>query len=339
MGDLLKKTISKLIDFHGLTREETAGALKEIVDGAASDAQIGAWITALRMKGETVDEITGAAEVIRERSLRIRTHGKTVVDACGTGGDNAGTFNISTTASFVAAGAGVLVAKHGNRAISSSSGSADLLAALGVNIEAKPVIVEHCLEVAGIGFLFAPALHPAMKNAAGPRRETGIRSIFNILGPLSNPAGADAQLLGVYKSELVDVIASALKNLGLKRALVVHGLDGLDEISLTGETLVSELANGEIKSYSICPEDYGFERCQMKDLAGGNPAENAEITKKILSGEKGHPRNIAVLNAAAIIAVAGKAANIREGVKLAEQAIDSGEALKKLKELIQLTNA
>ncbi len=339
MGEHIRNSISKLIRSQDLSRKDVVDAMREIMDGDATGAQIGSWITALRMKGETAEEITGAAEVIRERCLRIGTGGKNVVDACGTGGDGAGTFNISTTAAFVAAGAGVPIAKHGNRAISSSSGSADLLRALGVNIDVPPLIIEKCIRTLDIGFLYAPALHPAMKNAAGPRRETGIRSIFNILGPLCNPAGAEAQVIGVYEEKLVETVAQSLKNLGLKRAFVVHGSDGLDEITLTAKTFVSELSSGKITAYTIQPEDFGFEKCKMNDLEGGNPEKNAGITRKILQGEKGHMRNITIMNAAAIITVGGLAENIRKGIKLAEESVDSGKALKKLEGLVELTNS
>ncbi len=338
MSEQIKKAIAKLIHRQDLSRNEMASAMREIVEGLATDAQIGAWITALRMKGENAEEITGAAEVIREKCIRIDTGGKPAVDLCGTGGDGAGTFNISTTAAFVAAGAGVTVAKHGNRAISSSSGSADLLKALGVNIDVSSQVVENCLKTIQIGFLFAPTLHPAMKHAAGPRRETGLRSIFNILGPLSNPARAEAQVVGVYERKLVGMIAQSLKNLGLKRAFVVHGADGLDEITLTSETFISELSQGKIRDYAVKPEDFGFRSCQLAELAGGGPEENARITKKILEGEPGHLRNITLLNSAAAIAVGGLAGNIHEGLALAKESIDSGRALKKLEELIKLTN-
>lgn len=339
MSEKIKATLSKLVLFQDLTRIEMIGAMREIVNGEATDAQIGAWITALRMKGEKVDEITGAAEVLREKCVRIDTGGERVVDLCGTGGDGTGTFNISTTAAFVAAGAGVTVAKHGNRAISSSSGSADLLLSLGVKIDVAPKITEECLRAIHIGFLFAPTLHPAMKHAAGPRKETGIRSIFNILGPLSNPAGAEAQLIGVYRRDLVEPIALALKNLGLKRAFVVHGMDGLDEITLTDQTLVAELRDREIRTFTIQPEDFGFQRCGLEALAGGNPGENAEITRRILKGEKGPCRDVTILNAGAAIMVGGRAEDLREGIELAGESIDSGKAMQKLDELVRLTNS
>lgn len=339
MSEKIKKTLSKLIEFQDLTRVEMIGAMREIVNGEATDAQIGAWITALRMKGEKVEEITGAAEVLREECVRVDAGGGMVVDLCGTGGDGAGAFNISTTAAFVAAGAGATVAKHGNRAVSSSSGSADLLIALGVKIDVAPKIVEECLKSIHIGFLFAPSLHPAMKHAAGPRRETGIRSIFNILGPLSNPAGAQAQLVGVHRRDLVEPMASTLKNLGLKRALVVHGLDGLDEITLTTETFAAELKDGEIRAFNLRPEDFGFRRCVLKDLAGGSPEENAKITMRILKGEKGPCRDITIMNAGAAIMVSGQAEDLSRGIELAGESIDSGKALRKLEDLIRLTNS
>jgi len=338
MTESIRKTLSLLIDSRDLTREDMKAAMREIMSGEATNAQIGAWMTALRMKGETAEEIAGAAEVLREKCVPIRTGGGLVVDLCGTGGDKAGTFNISTTAAFVAAGAGVRVAKHGNRAVSSSSGSADLLEALGVRVDGTPEITEKCLNSIGMGFLFAPTLHPAMKYAAGPRRETGIRSIFNILGPLSNPAGAQAQVVGVYTSGLVEVIAEALRGLGLARAMVVHGLDGLDEITLTDATLIAELSEGVIETRTISPEDFRFQRCRLEDLAGGTPRENAEKTLAVLEGAGGPTRDITLLNAAAAIKISGLAKDLGQGIARAEQAIDSGKAVKKLEELIRLTN-
>ncbi|MBI5467494.1 MAG: anthranilate phosphoribosyltransferase, partial [Deltaproteobacteria bacterium] len=305
---------------------------------AASPAQIGSFITALRMKGETVAEITGAARVMREKATRIEAPGDNVVDTCGTGGDESMTFNISTAAAFVASGAGVTVAKHGNRSVSSKCGSADVLKSLGVNIEAEVSRVEECIREAGIGFLFAPLLHGAMKYAAPVRRELGIRSIFNILGPLTNPAGAKRQLLGVYDPALTDILAMVLFNLGSVHAFIVRGEDGLDEITLTGETRVTELKDGSVRTYHIKPEDFGFERCSPADLKGGDPEVNAGIILGVLGGGKGPARDIVLLNSAAAIVAGGKAGRIEEGIALAHGSIDSGEALGKLEKLKRITN-
>jgi anthranilate phosphoribosyltransferase len=310
--------------------------------GSAEGAQIGAFLTALRIKGETVAEITGAARVMRDKSTKIETPGKSktdIVDTCGTGGDGSMTFNISTAAAFVTAAAGVTVAKHGNRSVSSKSGSADVLRSLGVNVEASIECVEQCIQKAGIGFLFAPLLHGAMKYAAPVRQALGIRTIFNILGPLTNPAGAKCQLIGVYDPALTDLLALVLNNLGTKHAFVVRGEDGLDEITLTTETRVTELKDGSIKTYHITPEDFGFDRCAPEDLTGGESTENAEIILKIFNGEKGPKRDIVLLNSAAAICAAGKVGSIAEGIAVAHGAIDSGEALEKLEQLKTLTNA
>jgi len=294
------------------------------------------------MKGETVAEITGAARVMREKATMVRlpegTARENVTDTCGTGGDEAMTFNISTAAAFVAAGAGATVAKHGNRSVSSRSGSADVLRALGVNIEAEVAKVEECIRRAGIGFLFAPMLHGAMKYAAPVRREIGIRSIFNILGPLTNPAGAKRQVIGVYDSALTDLLAKVLNNLGSERAFIVRGEDGLDEITLADETRVTELNAGSIRTYHIRPEDFGFQRCSPEDLLGGGPDENAEIIMGVLEGKKGPARDIVLLNAAAAITAGGLASKIEEGIAIAHGAIDSGEALARLERLKEITN-
>ena len=276
---------------------------------------------------------------MREKVTQVKAKQDIVVDTCGTGGDGLHTFNISTTAAFVVAGAGLTVAKHGNRSVSSRCGSADLLKAFGVNIEVGVDKVEECLEKAGIGFLFAPLLHGAMKYAIGPRREIGIRTIFNILGPLTNPAGAKAQVLGVYAGQLTETLAGVLRNLGSQHAFVVHGMDGLDEITLTSETKASELAEGKIKNYNIKPEDFGLKRCRMEDLKGGDTQENVEITRGVLKGEPGPRREIVLLNAAAAIVAGGKAKDLTQGIEEAARSIDSGKAMKKLEELISLTNA
>lgn len=336
---MIKQSINKLVDGKNLSKSEMVDVMREIMSGEATSAQIGAFITALRIKGETADEITGAAFVMREKAQKIQvTSNKVVVDTCGTGGDSSSTFNISTTAAFVAAGAGLTVAKHGNRSVSSKCGSADLLKELGVNIEAGYERVKNCMAEIGIGFLFAPMLHGAMKHAIGPRREIGIRTIFNILGPLTNPAGAECQVIGVYSESLTVQIAYVLKNLGSKHVFVVHGNDGLDEITLTVSTRVSELKDGNIKTYDISPEDFGLARCGPEELKGGTSQENAVITKDILSGKKGPKRDIVLLNASAAIAAAGHADNIKDGIKIAEESIDSGAAMLKLEGLIRETS-
>ena len=335
---MVKEAIAKVVEKKDLTEDEMASVMREIMEGEATPAQIASIITALRMKGETVDEITGAARVMREKALKVKTKASVVVDTCGTGGDESFTFNISTAAAFVAAGAGLTVAKHGNRSVSSKSGSADVLKSLGVNIEAEVERVEECLDNIGIGFLFAPMMHGAMKYAAPVRREIGIRTIFNILGPLTNPAGARYQVLGVYRSELTEVLANVLKNLGSTRAFVVSGNDGLDEMTLTSETKVSELKDGKVKTYSIKPEEFGMTRCKLFELQGGEPDDNARIISAILKGDKGPKRDVVVLNAAAAIVASGMAKDMKEGIKLAEEAIDSGKALEKLEKLIEITN-
>jgi anthranilate phosphoribosyltransferase len=334
---MIKEAIAKLIAATDLTEAEMTGVMNEIMTGGASPAQIGSLLTALRIKGETVEEITGAARVMREKATKVDAP-EGVVDTCGTGGDGSMTFNISTAAAFVAAGSGLKVAKHGNRSVSSKSGSADVLRALGVNIEAEVSRVEECIKEAGIGFLFAPMLHGAMKYAAPVRREIGIRSIFNILGPLTNPAGARRQVIGVYDPLLTDALAKVLNNLGSERAFIVRGEDGLDEITLADETRVTELNAGSIRTYHVKPEDFGFNRCSPQDLLGGGPDENAGIIMGVLEGKKGPARDIVLLNAAAAITAGGLASKIEEGIAIAHGAIDSGEALAKLERLKEITN-
>jgi anthranilate phosphoribosyltransferase len=334
---MIKELISNVVKGKDLTEAEMISAMNEIMSGEATAAQIAAFITALRIKGETVDEITGAARVMRERSTKIKVADTLAVDTCGTGGDGSMTFNISTCTAFVVAASGVTVAKHGNRSVSSKSGSADVLKELGVNIEAKVDKVEECIEKIGIGFLFAPLLHAAMKHAAPVRRDIGIRTIFNILGPLTNPAGAECQVLGVYDPLLTDMLAKVLERLGSRHAFIVHGDDGLDEITLTTATRVSELHDGEIRSYHIAPEDFEMERCKAVDLVGGEPEDNAKIILEVLNGEKGPKRDVVLLNAAAGIVAGGKAGSIAEGIAVAHGAIDSGEALKKLNALKEMT--
>lgn len=329
----IQDAIAKLIEGRDLTRDRTIGSMNQIMSGEATDAQIGAFLVALRVKGETADEIAGAAEVMREKATRVVTRHATVVDTCGTGGDGAGTFNISTAAAFVAAGAGLCVAKHGNRAASSLCGSADVLKELGVNIEASPETTGRCLDEVGIGFLFAPALHGAMKYAIGPRREVGVRTIFNALGPLTNPAGATRHLIGVYSRSLTGRLAEVLRTLKSERAFVVHGLDGLDEITTTGPTRVSELNDGAVTTYEIRPEDLGIQRSTPGDLAGGNAETNASILRRVLNGEPGPRRDIVVLNAAAAIVAGGAADDLQAGIELAGETVDSGRAMDKLEEL------
>jgi len=329
----IKEAIKKAIVKENIDQESAYKVALSIMSGEATDAQIGSLITALRMKGETVDEITGFVKAMRDKVTRINAPKEYLIDTCGTGGDGAGTFNISTISALVAAGAGCRVAKHGNRSVSSKCGSADLLKELGVNIETPPEKVEKCIEEAGVGFLFAPLLHPAMKYAIGPRREMAVRTIFNILGPLTNPADAKRQLLGVYSKELTTPIANVLANLDSIHCMVVHGEDGLDEITTTGKTFVSELKDGKIKEYTISPEDFGMIKRKSEDLKGGTPQANAEITLNLLKGGSGGKRETTILNSGAAIYVSGKADSLAEGIEKAKKSIDSGEALKKLEAL------
>jgi anthranilate phosphoribosyltransferase len=335
----IREAIDKLVNRVDLSEAETIDVMNQIMTGEATPLQVAAFLTALRMKGETVDEITGAARVMREKAHRVNVGGKTVLDTCGTGGDQKGTFNISTTAAFVLAGAGVNIAKHGNRSVSSQSGSADVLAALGVKVDAPKECVEQCIAKIGIGFLFAPLLHEAMKYAVQPRRDIGIRTIFNILGPLTNPAMATRQLIGIYSRELVAVIARVLKNLGSVRAMVVHGLEGLDEISICGPTQVAELREGEVKEYLIEPEQFGIKRCALEKLHGGNAEQSAVIVRAVLDGQPGPGRDVVLLNSGAALYVSGSAATIPDGIRLAAESIDSGKARQKLAELVAMTNA
>ena len=330
----IQEAIAKVIEGADLSRGEMTDAMNQIMSGEATDAQIGAFLIALRVKGESVDEIAGAASVMREKATPIATRHDVIVDTCGTGGDHSGTFNISTAAAFVAAGAGLCVAKHGNRSVTSQSGSADVLSALGVNIEASPETVSRCLDDVGVGFLFAPALHGAMKYAIGPRREIGARTIFNALGPLTNPAGATRQVIGVYSAALTETLAGVLGTLGLAHAFVVHGSDGLDEMTLTGPTRVSELKHGSVSTYSVSPGDFGLAQAPADALKGGDADYNAEITRSILNGEEGPRRDIVLLNAAAAIVAGDKARDLNEGVQVAAEVIDSGKALEKLEGLI-----
>lgn len=334
---MIKECIAKLAEGRNLTRDEAFGSMLEIMNGEATPAQIAAYITALRIRGETADIIAGSAAAMREKYTAILAPTDIVVDTCGTGGDGAHTFNISTAAAFVAAGAGVVVAKHGNRGVTSQCGSADVLAALGVNIEISPALMSNCLTRFGIAFLFAPLLHPAMKYAIGPRREIGIRTIFNILGPLSNPAGARYGVLGVYHRDMVPVLAEAAAKLGAVRLFVVHGLEGLDEISTVGPSRVAEVKDGLVTTYQIQPEDFGLKRAKPEDLKGGDPAMNANIIRAILNGEQGPKRDIVLLNAAAAIVAGGRASDLQEGLALAARSVDSGMARAKLEQLIAAT--
>ena len=332
---MFTENLSKIVKRENLNEEQMSQMITEIFSGDITDAQIGAMMAALATKGETFEELAGAARAMRRKALRIQTSATTVVDTCGTGGDGAHTFNISTTTSFVVSACGVTVAKHGNRSVSSQCGSADLLEALGVKLDTPPEIVEEAVQEIGIGFLFAPLYHGAMRFAAKARKEVGLRSIFNMLGPLTNPAGANCQLLGVYAPELTEMFAHALQLLGAKRAFVVHGHDGLDEISVCAPTRISELKDGLIRTYDISPEQFFNEKAEPADLLGGNPEENAQITRNILNGEKGPKRNVILINAAAALVAAGQVEDFKQGILIAEKAIDDGSATRKMEALIK----
>ncbi len=349
---MIKDAISKVVLRQDLLETEMIEVMNQIMGGEATPAQVGAFITALRMKGETIEEITGAARVMRDHATPIRV-GKaldidreeinldreTVLDTCGTGGSGTKSFNISTTVAFVVSACGAKVAKHGNRSISSACGSADVLEALGVNLNVTPEQVESCINEVGVGFLFAPALHGAMKHAIGPRREIGIRTIFNILGPLTNPAGADRQVLGVYDEKLVEVLAKVLVKLGCQRGFVVHGQDGMDEITLTGPTRIAEINEGKVTLSTIEPEDFGLRRCLLTDLQGGDAEENAAIVKDVLAGAEGPRRDVVLLNAAYALIAAGIVESVDAGLQKARNVIDEGLAKAKLEGLVNLTNA
>jgi anthranilate phosphoribosyltransferase len=335
---MLREAIIKVVDGKDLTEEEAAGVMKVIMEGTATEAQVGALLTALRIKGETGDEILGFARVMRDMATPVPHKSADLVDVVGTGGDHAGTFNISTTSAFVVAGAGGRVAKHGNRAVTSKSGAADVLVALGVRIDISPEAVGRCIDEAGIGFLFANSLHLSMKHVAGPRKEIGIRTVFNLLGPLTNPVGASCQLVGVFDADYVEKLAWVLGKLGSRKAKVAAGLDGLDEITLADETRIAEYSGGKVRSITISPEDFGLKRCQPADLLGGSPEENAIITREILAGQKGPHRDIVLLNAGATLEAAGLAGSIADGMVLAAKSIDTGAAQAKLESLKALTN-
>jgi anthranilate phosphoribosyltransferase len=334
----MRREVSKVVAGQDLSVVESEEAMDSIMSGKATDAQIAGYITALRMKGETIPEITGAARVMRDKAAPITTEQDLLVDVCGTGGDSLDTFNISTATSFVVAGAGIPVAKHGNRSVSSKSGSADVLEKLGVNLDLDPKQVGDCIDQIGIGFLYAPLFHEAMKHAIGPRKELSVRTIFNMLGPLTNPAGAKVQLLGVYDPQLTEPIAHVLKNLGVEAAFVVHGLEGLDELSTVGKTKVSHLQDGQVETYTIKPQDLGLEEATPEELQGGTPQENAEILRQILSGTEGKKQDIVLLNAAAALVAANKADDLEAGIEVAREVIASGAALKKLNQLIKVSN-
>jgi anthranilate phosphoribosyltransferase len=336
---MIKSAIQKLIEGKDLSEKEIMDSMEYIMVGDATDAQIASFITALRIKGETIEEITGCAKVIREKADHVAPKVEFYIDTCGTGGDCANTFNISTVVAIVAAAGGVSVAKHGNRSVSSRSGSADVLESLGVDISISHEKVKDCIEKIGIGFMFAPLFNKSMKYASKPRKEIGIRTIFNILGPLTNPANARGQVLGVYDEKLTEPMANVLLNLDVERALVIHGMDGLDEITITRETKISELKNGKITNYEIEPEQFGIERAERNELVGGDADENAKIINAILAGEKGAKRDIVILNTAAALYVGKVADSLAEGLDKARAIIDSGLAQKKLEELKEFAKA
>jgi len=348
---MIKEFISKVVKGKDLTENEMEKAMTEIMTGTATAAQIGAFITALRLKGETVDEITGAARAMRAKATKINVNNhlvnidrdeiniddETILDIVGTGGDGTRTFNVSTTTAFVAAGGGIKVAKHGNRAVSSLCGSADVLENLGVNLDITSTDVEKCITEIGIGFLYAPIFHGAMKHAAGPRQEIGIRSIFNLLGPVTNPAGASVQVLGVYEQSLTDKIALVLKRLGTKEAFVVCGEGTFDEISICGPTKISHLKSADVSTFQMTPEEFDFKRADLKDIVGGDARENAKIIRTILDGQKGPKRDMVLLNASAAFVASGLCDNFKDGIHIAEASIDSGKARNKLNQLIEFT--
>ena len=333
---MIREAIEAVVSGSSLSMEDAAAAMNEIMSGDATPAQFGAFVTALRMKGESVDEIAGMAQVMRERSLHVEIDDN-LVDTCGTGGDNAGSFNVSTTAAFVAAGAGAKVAKHGNRAMSGATGSADVLEALGAKIDLSPEAVAQCIDETGFGFMFAQRYHPSMRFAAGPRREIGIRTVFNILGPLTNPAGASSQLIGVADANSASKMADALGRLGRVHALVVHGKDGMDEITLADATQVWELKNGAVSVYTMSPEDFGMRRAGHDAIQAADAAESAKMLRAVLAGKRGAARDIVLLNAAAALLAANKAPSMRTGIQIAADAIDTGSANRRLDAFVRLT--
>jgi anthranilate phosphoribosyltransferase len=336
---MIKESIRKVVEREDLTLPEAQQTMEEIMSGEAAPAQIASFITALRMKGETVEEISGFAKTMRSKATQIKTEREPLIDTCGTGGDGAKTFNISTATAFVAAGAGIAVAKHGNRSVSSNCGSADVLKELGVNLELSPEKVGECIDEVGIGFLYAPLLHKAMKYAIGPRREMGIRTVFNILGPLTNPAGAKRQIMGVFDINLTEALAEVLQNLGGEHCFVVHSEDGLDEITITGVTKISEAKDGKVDTYYLDPRELGFKLASLEEVRGGDVKKNAQMLLDVLGGENGPTRDIVLLNSAAAIIAGGKVNDFAEGLELARESIDSGEAMRKLSAMREFTNA
>ncbi len=336
---MIQDVLKKLSNKQDLTRAEAYDAMNEIMSGQATDAQIAAFLMGLRLKGETVEEITGCAQVMREKAVRIRTKHQVVIDTCGTGGDASGTFNISTTAAIIASAAGAAVAKHGNRAVSSKCGSADVLKALGINIEITPEKAAQTLDEVGITFLFAPTLHGAMKHAASVRKELGVRTIFNILGPLTNPAGAQRQVLGVFSSALTETMANVLKELGAQHALVVHGDGGLDELSTLGTTRISEMKDGQIRTYTLDVRELGLPVVTQTSVQGGDIQENVAILLGVLEGKRSPARDIALLNAGAALYIAARASTLNEGIRMAAEVVDSGAALRKLNEWKDASNS
>jgi anthranilate phosphoribosyltransferase len=345
---VIVEAVRALADRRDLSRTEAAAAMEAIMSGAATAAQIAAFLMALRMKGETVEELIGFAQVMRQKAVQVRARAASVaaltgtdremlIDTCGTGGDAAGTFNVSTATAFVVAGAGLRVAKHGNRSVSSLCGSADVVEALGINLELAPEHVTRCIEEVGIGFLYAPLLHTAMKHVMPARREMGIRTVFNMLGPLTNPAAANAQVIGVYAAALTEPLARVLAELGTSRAFVVHGADGLDEISNTGESRLSEVREGTVRTFTVRPEDFGLSRASIGDLKGGDREQNASIIRSLLAGATGPKRDIVLMNASAALVAGGRARELKEGVGLAARSIDEGAARAKLDALIALS--
>ncbi len=335
----VQQALARLLDGHDLSRTEAREVMNEVMEGDATSAQIGGLLVALRLKGETVDEIAGSAEAMRAHVLAVRPKREDLVDTAGTGGDGMGTINISTAAALVAAAAGAGVAKHGNRAVSSASGSADVLEALGFSLELTPARIERSIDELGFGFLFAPTHHPAMRHAAPVRRELAARTVFNVLGPLTNPAGARAQVVGVYAPSLVRTIAEVLAQLGAQRAFVVHGAGGIDELSPAGLNLVCEVIDGDVRERDLDPLELGVPRCDPADLRGGTPAENAAVVRAVFRGERGGPRSAILLNAAGALAAAGHGADLAEGLELAREAIDSGAAAARLDELVAFSQA
>jgi anthranilate phosphoribosyltransferase len=340
---MITEAVEKIASGEDLTRAEAEAAMEQILSGRSNDEQIAGFLSALRVKGETVDELVGFATAMRRHAAPVfkggRRDSEILVDTCGTGGDASGTFNVSTAAAFVVAGAGVRVAKHGNRSISSRCGSADVLEALGVDLALSPERVGEAIQAVGIGFLFAPAMHSAMKHAMAARRQLGGRTVFNLLGPLTNPAGASAQVVGVFDASFTELLAEALGELGVRRAFVVHGAEGLDEISLAGETHVAELRDGAVRSYTVVPEDFGLRRAPLEAIAGGDASHNAEIILRVLEGEFGPHREVVQANAAAALVAAGRATDFLDGVRLAAESLDSGAARAKIDQLIAFTKA